>query len=235
MIASAAAGPPSAASARDGRVDARQEEVHRQPLADEPGRADDDVARRRRRARSPTCSAVRWVSWKPGAPVQAFAPPLLSTTASARPSATTVRDQVTGAASTRLLGEDRGGVVVGAVVDDERDVGAAGGLQARGDARGPEAAWGGDGHQAVPPVSEVGVTTRPARRQASAASRAAVGRHEHPVGVERREAEHRDLGVRRAVRAPRRRRPTAPNDSGPATSTTVNGPSVRGAGRHVRA
>ena len=52
---------------------------------------------------APTCSAVRWVSWKPGAPVHALAPPLLSTTASTRPSATTVRDHVTGAASTRLL------------------------------------------------------------------------------------------------------------------------------------
>ena len=38
-----------------------------------------------------------------GGPVHALAPPLLRTTASTRPSATTVRDQVTGAASTRLL------------------------------------------------------------------------------------------------------------------------------------
>ena len=50
-----------------------------------------------------TCSAVAWVSWNPGAPVHALAPPLLRTTAVASPSATTWRDQVTGAASTRLL------------------------------------------------------------------------------------------------------------------------------------
>ena len=51
---------------------------------------------------SATCSAVRWVSEKPWAPVQALAPPELSTTASARPSVTTWRDHVTGAASTRF-------------------------------------------------------------------------------------------------------------------------------------
>ena len=166
MIASAASGPPSVASAGRRGVDAGQQEVHRQPLADQAGRADDDVARRRRRATAPTCSAVRWVSWKPGAPVQALAPPELSTTASDPAVGDDLRDQMTGAASTRLLGEHGGRVVVGAVVDDEGDVGAAGGLQAGGDAGGPEAARGGDGHQEVPPVSEVGVMTRPARRQA---------------------------------------------------------------------
>ena len=53
--------------------------------------------------RSATCSAVRCVSRKPGDPVQALAPPELSTTASTRPSVTTCLDHVTGAASTRLL------------------------------------------------------------------------------------------------------------------------------------
>ena len=52
---------------------------------------------------SPTFSAVRWVSRKPGEPVQALAPPELRITASTRPSLTTCRLQVTGAASTRLL------------------------------------------------------------------------------------------------------------------------------------
>ena len=51
---------------------------------------------------SATSSAVRWVSWNPRAPVHALAPPELRKTASARPSETTCRDQVTGAASTRL-------------------------------------------------------------------------------------------------------------------------------------
>ena len=52
---------------------------------------------------SATCSAVRCVSRKPWVPVQALAPPELRTTASTRPSATTWRDHVTGAASTRLV------------------------------------------------------------------------------------------------------------------------------------
>ncbi len=52
---------------------------------------------------SATCSAVRCVSRKPWVPVQALAPPELRTTASTRPSATTCRDHVTGAASTRLV------------------------------------------------------------------------------------------------------------------------------------
>ncbi len=52
---------------------------------------------------SATCSAVRWVSRKPSGPVQAFAPPEFSTTASTRPSDTTCRDQTTGAAWTRLV------------------------------------------------------------------------------------------------------------------------------------
>ena len=49
-----------------------------------------------------TCSAVAWVSRKPWAPVQALAPPELRTTASTRPSTSTWRLHVTGAASTRL-------------------------------------------------------------------------------------------------------------------------------------
>ena len=45
MIASAAAGPPSTASAGRRGVDAAQQEVHRQPLTDQAGRADDHVTR----------------------------------------------------------------------------------------------------------------------------------------------------------------------------------------------
>ena len=48
------------------------------------------------------CSAVACVSWKPGAPVQALAPPELSTTARTRPPLTTWRVHSTGAAWTRL-------------------------------------------------------------------------------------------------------------------------------------
>src|SRR5690606_22277863 len=49
-----------------------------------------------------TCSAVLCASWKPAAPVAAFAPPELRTTASRRPSAIAWRLQMTGAATTRL-------------------------------------------------------------------------------------------------------------------------------------
>src|SRR5690625_1942336 len=48
------------------------------------------------------CSAVRRVSARPSGPVQALAPPEFRTTARARPSATASRDQITGAAWTRL-------------------------------------------------------------------------------------------------------------------------------------
>src|SRR5271165_59505 len=48
-------------------------------------------------------SAVACVSWKPSGPVQALAPPELSTTARTRPPLTTWRVQVTGAACTRLV------------------------------------------------------------------------------------------------------------------------------------
>ena len=48
------------------------------------------------------CSAVAWVSWKPAGPVQAFAPPELSTTARTTPPCTTCWLHSTGAALTRL-------------------------------------------------------------------------------------------------------------------------------------
>ena len=54
-------------------------------------------------SRSATSSADSCVSWKPGAPVQALAPPELSRTASARPSLMTCWLHSTGAAAKRLL------------------------------------------------------------------------------------------------------------------------------------
>jgi hypothetical protein len=48
-------------------------------------------------------SAVACVSWKPSGPVQALAPPELSTTALTRPPLATWRDHLTGAACTRLV------------------------------------------------------------------------------------------------------------------------------------
>src|SRR3954453_18885380 len=49
------------------------------------------------------CSAVAWVSWKPSGPVQALAPPELSTTARARAPASTCRLHTPGAAGKRLV------------------------------------------------------------------------------------------------------------------------------------
>ena len=85
MIAAAAAGPPSAESPPRGPHPGQQL-VHRQPLADQAGRADRDLAGAdtpvpTAAQRAAVRSAVAWVSWKPGAPVQALAPPELRTTA----------------------------------------------------------------------------------------------------------------------------------------------------------
>ena len=102
MIARAASSPPADGEQRHGGVDAGQQ---RGPsaAARRSGRSSRPRRRRRRRpAPSPTYSAVAWVSWKPAGPVQALAPPELSTTASTRPSRTTCWVQTTGAALTRL-------------------------------------------------------------------------------------------------------------------------------------
>ncbi len=101
-IASAAAGPPSASSAGDGQRP-RRAAAGPSAAARRSGRSS-RPRRGQRRCRAPaaTASAVRWVSANPSGPVQAFAPPELSTTASTRPPATTCCDHSTGAALTRL-------------------------------------------------------------------------------------------------------------------------------------
>ena len=53
--------------------------------------------------RSPTNSALTWVSIKPCGPVQAFAPPEFRTTARTRPPLATSFDHITGAATTLLV------------------------------------------------------------------------------------------------------------------------------------
>lgn len=52
--------------------------------------------------------------------------------------------QLDGRGLNLVAGEQRGGVVVGAVVDQEGHIRVAGGLDARGDAGGAEASRGGD-------------------------------------------------------------------------------------------
>ena len=80
-----------------GRVDAGADLVHGQLLADQPGRADHDVAGARCRGPRRPARRCGGCPGSPAAPVQALAPPELSTTASARPSVTTCRDHCTGA------------------------------------------------------------------------------------------------------------------------------------------
>ena len=161
MIACAASPPPSGDSAATACVDAGEQLVHRQPLADQAGRADRDVGRAEQPSSSATCSAVAWVSGKPAGPVQALAPPELSTTASTRPSVTTCAAPDDRRGLDPVAGEDGGGGVRRPVVDDERDVGLAGGLEAGGDPGGPEARGGGDAHGATPAMLRPAVSARP--------------------------------------------------------------------------
>ena len=93
---------------------------------------------------APTFSAVRCTSRKPSGPVHTLAPPELSTTALTTPSETAWRDQTTGAPTTRLVVNTAAAACGRAVVDDEREVRAARGLEAGGDAGGAEAGRRGD-------------------------------------------------------------------------------------------
>src|SRR5271166_5463267 len=103
LIASAAASPPAReASATAASTPGRSLSIgSRSPIrpveqtAISPAPTSPSAAAR--------CSAVACVSWKPSGPVQALAPPELSTTARTRPPLTTWRVQVTGAACTRLV------------------------------------------------------------------------------------------------------------------------------------
>ena len=85
-------------------------------------------------------------------------------TARSRPLASTCRDHRTGAACTRLVGEDAGGGEMRAVVDDEGDVGKAAGLQAGGDPGGPETGGGGHAHGATPHAESPVVSGNPSIR-----------------------------------------------------------------------
>ena len=147
MIARAASSPPSApSSGTAASTPASSRSIgSRSPIS--PVEQTATSPRRDAERHAPTRSAVAWVSWKPAGPVQALAPPELRTTASTRPSAhAPAAVQSTGAALTRLRGEDAGGGLRRPVVDDERDVEHAAGLQPGGDAGGPEARRRGDAH-----------------------------------------------------------------------------------------
>ena len=126
-------------SERHGRggVDARQQPVHRQPLADQPGGADRDVDARGRAAAGDLLGGA-CVSCEPAGPVQALAPPELRTTARAAVGDGLLAPQHR-ARPAPVAGEDGGGRVARAVVDDEREVGAAARLEPGRDAGGAEA------------------------------------------------------------------------------------------------
>ena len=101
-------------------------------------------------SRAAASSAVAWVSWKPCGPVQAFAPPELSTTARTMPASQHLLAPQHRRGLDPVGGEDAGGGGVGAVVDDQGDVEAAGRLQPGGDAAGPETLRRGHAHDAPP-------------------------------------------------------------------------------------
>ena len=90
------------------------------------------------------------VSWKPGAPVQALAPPELSTTARTRPPLTTWRVHSTGAAWTRLEVNTAAAARDGPSFSDHGHVGLAGLLQAGRHSGGAESERGSDAHGATP-------------------------------------------------------------------------------------
>ena len=101
MMARAASG---AAVARQRGTAARPgEAVHRQPLADQAGRADGDVDRAESAERRRDQLGGRVRVLEPAGPVQALAPPEFSTTARTRPARSTCWHHSTGAALTRLL------------------------------------------------------------------------------------------------------------------------------------
>ncbi len=98
-------------------------------------------------------SAICRASASPADPVQAFAPPEFSTTGG-EPA---VGDGLPASRLHRCCGEPVGGehagrVRVRALVDDQREVGPAGGLQAGDDAGGEETLCCGDTHGATPIV-----------------------------------------------------------------------------------
>ena len=113
--------------------------------ADQAGGADRDLDRRRTPSSSAACSAVACAVWKPSGPVHALAPPEFSTTARSRAARRApAGDHSTGAAFTLLRVNTPGGGVVGPVVDDQREVRPAAGLDPGRDPGGPEAAGRGD-------------------------------------------------------------------------------------------
>ena len=205
-IASAASAPPSVGQARRPRVDAGEQRGHRQPLADQAGRADRDLAGADAQRGGDRLGAAVGVgeAVRAGARVGAAgveddrAQPL-------------VGDDLLGPEHRRRLDpvgrEDGGGDVGRAVVDDQREVERPARLDAGGDAGRPESRCGGDAHGAIPSAVRPAVSGRPEHqvrvlhRLAGRALAQVVDRagDDDPAGVEV------DHGLQvRAVRAGRR-------------------------------
>src|SRR5690606_10294374 len=138
-----------------GRVHAGQELVHREALADEPGGADGDLGGAAAEGGGGLLGGGVGVleAFGAGAGVGAAG---VEDDGLELPVGQHLLGPFDGCGLDAVAGEAAGGRLGGAVVDDQREVGLAGVLDAGGDAGGPEALGGGDGHGATP------FTVRPA-------------------------------------------------------------------------
>ncbi len=186
MMAWAAAGPPSRASAFAAAVDAAQQLVHRQPLADQAGGADRHVAGGQQQPGDR--GGTHHGSGVLGGGVGVLEPGRAGTGVGP----TGVEDdRLDHAGLEHLLapqhrrgldpvaGEDGGGGGVRPVVDDQRDIGFAGGLQPGGDPGSPESLGRSDAHDATPESAVMG-RLRSRRGRPSPAGRASGWRSARP-------------------------------------------------------
>ena len=175
----AAASWPSRRERGGGRVDARRDLVHRQELADEAGRADDDVAGREAEHLGDLLGGAVRVeeAQSPGAGVGTAGVEHDGVGAAVDDDLARPRD---GGRLDAVAREDGGRVVVGPVVDDEREVGAAARLEAGRDAGRAEARGQLDGrapgHSGSAGAHGVSVLTVRLLRRAGRGSRRDRGR-----------------------------------------------------------
>ena len=173
-----------APSARRGRAMPCDHALAIERDADDAGRRDQHLRRRRRRPRCAAASAIASAVASPSGPVHALAQPLLITTTRARPPDARSRafDTRTGAACA-LLVVNTAAARRRRIADDQREVEAAGLLDAAGDAGGAEARR--RRHAAVDGRDG----------QAAGDGHAVIGKQPQPL----------DAGARRRDRARRRR------------------------------
>src|SRR5450830_1010885 len=146
-----------------GAVDARQQQVHRQPLADQTGRADQHVARGHAEQRAdPLGGAVRVdEAGRAGTRVRAAG---VEHDGARHAIGDSLAGPHNGCGDDPIGGEDGGRNVRGPVVDDQRDVQPATALQPGSDPGGAESQGGSDGHGATPAVDRPSSSGRPRAR-----------------------------------------------------------------------